>query len=59
MGHKRIGSLPKSQRWRDIVRQIGEFDSSEVAGIEAGADPNAYAQHFQTLRNGVPSYKNA
>src|SRR5579871_3364358 len=37
MGHERVGSLPKSQRWRAIVGQIAsssstEFDISALAG---------------------------
>lgn len=29
MGHKRLGYLPKSKRWRDIVYEIGEYTAGD------------------------------
>jgi hypothetical protein len=31
LGHRRIGFLPKSQKWREIVRQIGDFEIGEAS----------------------------
>ncbi len=30
MGHERLGLLPKTKKWRDLVQQIGSFDSSNA-----------------------------
>lgn len=42
MGHERVGTLPKTQRWRVIVQQIGSASSADF-------DPAPLAE--QTLRN--------
>lgn len=38
MGHRRVGVLPKTQRWRDLVDQLEAFsgDESELASVVAG-----------------------
>lgn len=35
MGHRRVGMLPKTQRWRDLVDQLESFsgDESELASV--------------------------
>ncbi len=34
MGHERVGTLPKSKRWRNVVEQIGSFDAGDVDAEE-------------------------
>jgi hypothetical protein len=31
MGHERVGVLPRTKAWRDVVHEIGNFDGSEEA----------------------------
>lgn len=33
MGHERIGSLPRSKRWRDVVASMGEYSGSGGGGL--------------------------
>jgi hypothetical protein len=34
MGHERVGLLPRTRKWRDIVGSISAFgEASDVAGI--------------------------
>jgi len=51
MGHERIGLLPKTQRWRDLVRKIGELptqgmDVSQVAQ-QSAENVRARLEHLQ------------
>lgn len=46
MGHERIQHLPKSRKWRDIVREISEFsgDPSEAKAIAARTATNVQSR---------------
>ncbi len=49
MGHERIGYLPKSKKWRDIVREVANFSASGES-IAQIAD--------QTTKNVINRYEN-
>jgi hypothetical protein len=46
MGHERVGFLPKTKRWNDLVKQIGAFYSSDlpIASIAAQTLQNVRKQ---------------
>ncbi|QNL48135.1 hypothetical protein H8S90_15120 [Olivibacter sp. SDN3] len=50
MGHERIGTLPKSERWRNIVRSVGNYTDSEdnIAEIASQATRNVRSR-FQDI----------
>lgn len=48
MGHERVSFLPKTKRWNDIVKQMGEVYASEVSAASIAA---------QTLQNVRKRYK--
>jgi hypothetical protein len=54
MGHERTGTLPKSQRWRDIVQQIATFHESDAAisNITIRTIENVRARFKQIQRDG-------
>jgi len=56
MGHERVGALPKTQRWRDVVAQIAKFgdlqaEASDVA-LSVIQNVRSRFRHIQT-DNGV------
>jgi hypothetical protein len=50
MGHERVGFLPKTKRWNDLVKQIGAFYSSDlpIASIASQTLQNVRKQ-YETL----------
>lgn len=38
MGHERTGTLPKTQRWTEVVRQIAEFGGAETQSLQIAND---------------------
>jgi hypothetical protein len=45
MGHERVGVLPRSRRWRDVVAGIGDFPSSgDIAGLAESTLGNVRAR---------------
>jgi len=52
MGHKRLGYLPKTKRWREIVEQIGSFvaGSTDVSSI-ANKTLQTVQERFENLSN--------
>ena len=46
MGHERVGALPRSQKWRDVVAHLAEFSGSQedVAAIANDTLQNVRAQ---------------
>ncbi len=53
MGHERVGSLPKSQRWNDIVSQMGAVHSSgfPVASVAAQTLQNVRSRYEKLSRD--------
>lgn len=47
MGHERIGYLPKSKKWRDIVSEVGNFtaDGETIAQIANQTTKNVIARY--------------
>lgn len=50
MGHERVGSLPKTERWNRLVRQMGEVFASEVhVGALASQTLENVRRQYETL----------
>ncbi len=49
MGHQRLGNLPTSRLWRDVVAALsGTADAAEIAGLSAAAAGSAFQQARQS-----------
>jgi hypothetical protein len=49
MGHERVGLLPKTKRWREIVASIGEFEAAHTVADIADSTLAATSSRFQAL----------
>lgn len=50
MGHVRLGTLPKTREWREVVRYIA--DGADVSQI-AGATMRASDKAFEVIQNDI------
>ena len=52
MGHERVGALPHTKRWRNVVAQMAEFSGSRE---DAAAIANATLENVRTQFRKIPS----
>lgn len=52
MGHERVGSLPKSERWRGIVNSISSYSDAEETIVDIAAQTTKNVRHrFQNIES--------
>lgn len=52
MGHERVGSLPKSERWRGIVNSISSYTDAGESIVDIASQTTKNVRHrFQNIEN--------
>ena len=52
MGHERVGYLPKTQKWRGIVKSISSYTDAEEIIVDIAAQTTKNVRHrFQNIEN--------